>query len=231
MRDDRTSVRIGSVGTLRHQSMVVGGVEAEVDNGKSCWIPRFKAKAKASNWNGSLWIETKRGVKQDQRKCVSDSSSSSSKLDMGPFLYEKLTRGECSYKRPANMDDSSDKGLGPNVVGLLTDRNSDGASIRSSSGLEPLSIQVVPETQLEFDRGIDLMVDLRNSTSEKDSLEIEKEGRTTKVSSREAMNNPAKKPRGKRTISAVKIHPMITRGLKCNTNMGYKVKSKELSGT
>ncbi|KAK0596155.1 hypothetical protein LWI29_013271 [Acer saccharum] len=94
------------------------------------------------------------------------------------------------------------------------------------------------------------MVDLRNKRSEADNQVSDKEGTTVEVFSRqgsenkgqrddfrpkaehkqirEAKNNPSKKHRGKCIISAVKIHPMITRGLKCNTNIGYEAKSRRV---
>ncbi|KAK1592718.1 hypothetical protein Q3G72_029178 [Acer saccharum] len=103
-------------------------------------------------------------------------------------------------------------------------------------GKDDLSIQVVPETQFSSDRGIELMVDLREkgdcgeeqiSGREKITMEEmtgqgkednqRKEGVESNSGRRcsgNVMLMPMKKPRGKKNPSSVKIHPMVTRGLK-----------------
>ncbi|KAK1583098.1 hypothetical protein Q3G72_020931 [Acer saccharum] len=103
-------------------------------------------------------------------------------------------------------------------------------------GKDDLSIQVVPETQFSSDRGIELMVDLREkgdcgeeqiSGREKITME-EMTGQGKEDNQREegdksncgrrcsgnVMLMPMKKPRGKKNPSSVKLHPMVTRGLK-----------------
>ncbi|KAK1553731.1 hypothetical protein Q3G72_002783 [Acer saccharum] len=103
-------------------------------------------------------------------------------------------------------------------------------------GKDDLSIQVVPETQFSSDRGIELMVDLREKgdcgeeqISEREKITMEemtgqgkednqrKEGDKSNSGRRcsgNVMLMPMKKPRGKKNPSSVKIHPMVTRGLK-----------------
>ncbi|TXG71110.1 hypothetical protein EZV62_006045 [Acer yangbiense] len=51
-------------------------------------------------------------------------------------------------------------------------------SLSSLGSRDPVSIQVVPETQLESDRGIDLMVDLRNQGDKVEKQNSVKEGMT-----------------------------------------------------
>ncbi|KAK1567521.1 hypothetical protein Q3G72_013153 [Acer saccharum] len=117
-------------------------------------------------------------------------------------------------------------------------------SLSSFGSRDPVSIQVVPETQLEPDRGIDLMVDLRNQGErgenqipEKEVMTVEelsglvRENQQQEVASQdsdgrcqsgELKKKLSKSSRGKQKTSSIKSHPMITRGLKVNSDKGYK---------
>ncbi|KAK0596498.1 hypothetical protein LWI29_016296 [Acer saccharum] len=161
--ESRKHVRKGAGCSQGQQGIEVGGVRENVNKGKGCWVPRSKSRSRVPSCNGSLWIETKRGVNREQKRCGSNSISSSSESDRGPIMYGLLTTGECSYKRPVERGGSSGPIVGKNGIGLpvvskkplrnketngnsaqsdsnsedsgdLSPRNSDGASLRSFSG-------------------------------------------------------------------------------------------------
>ncbi|KAK4840691.1 hypothetical protein QYF36_015822 [Acer negundo] len=83
---------------------------------------------------------------------------------------------------------------------------------------DPMSIQVVPETQFF------------SSTGNEDQSRIGGcQARNERIQSGKLKSLAVKKPRGKYNSSSVKIHPMITRGLKGNIDKGFKSKTRRVT--
>ncbi|KAK0577585.1 hypothetical protein LWI29_035433 [Acer saccharum] len=259
-KENRKNVREEFSSNPKYLEKEKGGPSEVRDKGEDCWIPIARSKAR---------VEYRSGSSQEKRMFGPGPASFSSDTDSGPLLQGKWTKGECSTKRieerqevnksggglydsglkGENRDEPDQNGFNEHLAQVESSNgdtsdssssDSDDNSQKSKSDHNPSSIQVVPETQLEARRGIDLMVDLREEGDERSIQGIVQEGTvmddstgqdktrecTEQENSRKPRGKNAKKPRGKCSNSAFKIHPMVTRG--GNTVIGHKEKTKRV---
>ncbi|KAI9160455.1 hypothetical protein LWI28_008226 [Acer negundo] len=164
--------------------------------------------------------------------------------------------GQHGYKKALVQSDASNEALKDSspisgaLAGKREERSYKEATQKSFGSKEQESIQVVLETQVESDKGIELMVDLRNQGGSMEYRYSDKEKMTVEELSRQSYENQnwigvlqaknernqsggtksrvVKNPRGKNNYSSVNIHPMITRGLTANSDNGFKGKTRRV---
>ncbi|KAK4843572.1 hypothetical protein QYF36_010108 [Acer negundo] len=164
--------------------------------------------------------------------------------------------GQHGYKKALVQSDASNEALKDSspisgaLAGKREERSYKEATQKSFGSKEQESIQVVLETQVESDKGIELMVDLRNQGGSMEYRYSDKEKMTVEELSRQGYENQnwigvlqaknernqsggtksrvVKNPRGKNNYSSVNIHPMITRGLTANSDNGFKGKTRRV---
>ncbi|KAK1573093.1 hypothetical protein Q3G72_026742 [Acer saccharum] len=245
----RKAVREQVSKNIRQNGEATFGSGVGKEKGKSVWIPSRKTIIQAPGGNGSIRFKSQSGLYGGKRRWK-DSGPSFGLCGDGLHGVIGEDSGLQKYRKGLGQSVEARKVLTAlnQVYDSLPDDNVEEmeseATQSTFGGKEELSIQVVPETQFCPDRGIKLMVDLREkgdcgeeqiSGREKMTMEEligqgkedhqRKEGdqpTSDKSRSGESKMLSMKKSRGKKNSSSIKIHPMITRGLKGYSDKGFK---------
>ncbi|TXG53945.1 hypothetical protein EZV62_019201 [Acer yangbiense] len=157
----------------RQGSQEASGKMGFLDKGKGRWTQRMKPTYRSKGGNGAVKILERRSA---QTGSSSKEYESGSKSDCGPFLISSnqkgrsrssgVLRGSESFKKDVRNPDPSGRGFQGSEQGKPRNSQSCGGVQVSSLDTRDLpSIQMVPETQFTNNKGIDIVVDLRNHGS------------------------------------------------------------------